>query len=440
MNKFDYDNVYSRQNSETINEENLDSIFNFNNYEICLGSEDFIGKTTQIRIDMNGIPANDNDDYCTALENLDNYLYYFQSSDVKGNVNEVEVLLKEVCSSNTNVVLIHPAGNYLQAERSCDAIGGILLTEESFPDYIDNIDEIINDKCISDGALTWVKTADNDFETVGCTIIMTDKKVYTTACVQFLQCTLCLVPPTRYTLYGHDGKAFDYFYYIELYQDRQPWWKGIKSTIENKGNHWLLSSSLHEINLTLHEDFPIGRRYWGSEQNLRLFTLTVCHIWQFSCGNGECIDYNQRCDDIKHCKDETDELNCNKVSLPENYNKEQHPPLDSEQEFPIKIHYYVDVYNLDRINADGATASMDLGVTLTWYDPRVQFNYLKPIIKNYFDCRDVWLPILEVLSGHGRGTYLDANQYEKFCHAWRNEEDIQAPFSDPYMSKSSPSL
>ena len=164
MNKFDYDNVYSRQNSETINEENLDSIFNFNNYEICLGSEDFIGKTTQIRIDMNGIPANDNDDYCTALENLDNYLYYFQSSDVKGNVNEVEVLLKEVCSSNTNVVLIHPAGNYLQAERSCDAIGGILLTEEGFPDYIDNIDEMINDKCISDGALTWVKTTDNDFE------------------------------------------------------------------------------------------------------------------------------------------------------------------------------------------------------------------------------------------------------------------------------------
>ena len=46
---------------------------------------------------------------------------------------------------------------------------------------------------------------------------------------------------------------------------------------------------------------------YGSESSLRL-SLTSCEDDNFACGDGSCINLEQRCDGQTDCKDKTDEV------------------------------------------------------------------------------------------------------------------------------------
>ena len=44
--------------------------------------------------------------------------------------------------------------------------------------------------------------------------------------------------------------------------------------------------------------------------NRRVLKLTGCRDGEFTCSDGQCISMQQRCDQIIHCRDESDEDSC----------------------------------------------------------------------------------------------------------------------------------
>ncbi|KAK7086403.1 hypothetical protein SK128_013407, partial [Halocaridina rubra] len=82
--------------------------------------------------------------------------------------------------------------------------------------------------------------------------------------------------------------------------------------------------------------YPLGRHIWtlatdyyvcgllkGTEHSL---ALSACYDWEYSCDDATCINLTQRCDLRVDCPDASDEISCNKLSLPEDYLATITPP------------------------------------------------------------------------------------------------------------------
>ena len=54
---------------------------------------------------------------------------------------------------------------------------------------------------------------------------------------------------------------------------------------------------------------------------VRQLKFTTCSSGQFTCDDGLCVTIEQRCDQIEHCNDNSDEKNCHIIHLEERYKK-----------------------------------------------------------------------------------------------------------------------
>ena len=55
--------------------------------------------------------------------------------------------------------------------------------------------------------------------------------------------------------------------------------------------------------------------------------LSGCSDDSFTCDDGQCIDINNRCDQVIDCRDKSDEMNCKLLVLEDGYNKDIPPFL-----------------------------------------------------------------------------------------------------------------
>ena len=89
----------------------------------------------------------------------------------------------------------------------------------------------------------------------------------------------------------------------------------------------------------------------------------------------------RRCDQVIHCRDNSDEKNCNLLVFKEaeSYNKKVPPfSLDAEETItPVKVAVSTSLMNVLAISEFSHTIDLKLGITLEWYENRVLYHNLK---------------------------------------------------------------
>lgn len=149
--------------------------------------------------------------------------------------------------------------------------------------------------------------------------------------------------------------------------------------------------------------YPTGLNTWTitndvcgrTEVTLR---MTSCKDQQFSCNDGTCIHLHQRCDMEVNCPDDSDEVNCSFVVLPEGYN-DMTPPPRADPSSPINVSLHIHIFSIRAFDLTGFNYVCELEVRIAWNDMRVQFHHLNDAeflnAIHLGDTNKPWMPEVE---------------------------------------------
>ena len=117
---------------------------------------------------------------------------------------------------------------------------------------------------------------------------------------------------------------------------------------------------------------------------LQSFGILI-HFKQPSSGNTRLFQTDfmcrieERCDQISHCKDKSDENNCKLIVFEDNYNNKV-PPFTINKDKSVeavKVKVSTSLMNILAISEFDHTIHLKLGITLKWYENRVLYHNLK---------------------------------------------------------------
>ena len=106
----------------------------------------------------------------------------------------------------------------------------------------------------------------------------------------------------------------------------------------------------------------------------------------------------KRCNEIKDCKDESDEKNCTLVKIREGIYREEYPSV-LENKSTAQVYVNVSIVYIDKLEESEMSFSIKILVQLKWYDSRVTFDNLKIKLKQgnkvgNNDRNQLWIPKL----------------------------------------------
>lgn len=137
----------------------------------------------------------------------------------------------------------------------------------------------------------------------------------------------------------------------------------------------MLSSSELEYPVGIHEFEVVGDKCPGERQLLK---LTSCTLDQFTCGDGTCVDLEQRCNLELDCADYSDELNCDTLIVPPGYEIRLPPPkLNSATPTPVLMD--TEILMVRNLNLLTSRLVIDLSLTRTWLDSRLVYKNLQKV-------------------------------------------------------------
>ncbi|XP_064118066.1 glycine receptor subunit alpha-2-like isoform X1 [Macrobrachium nipponense] len=150
--------------------------------------------------------------------------------------------------------------------------------------------------------------------------------------------------------------------------------------------------------------YPIGRRRWTIEgdrcQNGEVtLLLTLCDESQYTCDDGSCVPYEQRCDHKTQCKDFSDEKGCSVIVLPQGYSMEIPPPVSSDD--PLELSFCQEIISVREVDIAEFRVQIDVRQKVKWRDTRLTFRNLRP--GNFSNrvklSEGLWLPEFYIESG-----------------------------------------
>ncbi len=157
--------------------------------------------------------------------------------------------------------------------------------------------------------------------------------------------------------------------------------------------------------------YPIGVYEWldiKSNESM-ILSFDVCNATQFNCKNGRCISMTLRCNEVKDCDDNTDELDCDLISLPNDYNKDIAPHNRSGvlnmviSKFQITIEDIVDTKNI---------IELQFGMQSEWFDSRLTFVNLNKNRANQIPDAEkiaIWRPKYTIWKANSEGLQEDTS-------------------------------
>ena len=126
--------------------------------------------------------------------------------------------------------------------------------------------------------------------------------------------------------------------------------------------------------------------------------FTACKDGFFTCSDGHCIPMRKRCDQTRHCKDESDEQDC-RIIVMKNYNRNIAPfivdPLNDTLT-PVDINVSATIIDILKINEVEQSFEVKFKLVMGWYDYRLVYHNLKvnriansPV---FAEVKELWIP------------------------------------------------
>ncbi|XP_042869707.1 uncharacterized protein LOC122251682 [Penaeus japonicus] len=160
--------------------------------------------------------------------------------------------------------------------------------------------------------------------------------------------------------------------------------------LDEESNKWHLYNMWINRTVATHHAqpgaYPLGVREWVINTSYQIcdkpggslidLGLSACYDWEYSCKDGTCIDLEQRCDLRVDCPDNSDEIGCGKLVLPEDYLSQLTPPGE-QIGGPLGVNLSISLHGFSEINVQDMKLTVDFTLLLSWFDIRVRFQNLK---------------------------------------------------------------
>jgi len=101
-----------------------------------------------------------------------------------------------------------------------------------------------------------------------------------------------------------------------------------------------------------------------------------CSNTEFGCDEGGCIPMKFRCNDVKDCSENSDEINCQLVSVDTNSYRKENPPMNSSR-IPTPVFVNMAIIQVGSFEEIEMTFKVNFIIRIKWYDNRLTFNNLK---------------------------------------------------------------
>ena len=204
---------------------------------------------------------------------------------------------------------------------------------------------------------------------------------------------------------------------ISYNEEQQQWsltkWEVIGYSISSKGSYvlgmhnWTIVNDTYECNN-------------GKSYSVQL-KLTSCSDGQFTCNSGQCVNMEDRCDQFSDCRDESDEKDCDLLTLREGYNKKI-PPHNTRtfgnKSIPLLLPVKVSIDLLKIVGIDEGEHSIDLQfqIEMEWLENRATYKNLKENsgmnVLSEDGINSLWLPLI---------TYTNTDQKDTTRLGMQNE-------------------
>ena len=168
-----------------------------------------------------------------------------------------------------------------------------------------------------------------------------------------------------------------------------------------------------------------------------LLTMTGCSKSQFTCGDGSCVEMEDRCNGRVDCQDNTDEIHCSIAIILSSYSKAMNPPpLPGNPKTRVMLSLQLQaILQLDEL---AEIIYVKYVLVTKWIDPRINFHNLKKNanqnVLSEGEMKGIWIP--KVIFENTKGTetsVLDENSIirilpdENFTHSrtdLRNHQNV----------------
>ena len=139
----------------------------------------------------------------------------------------------------------------------------------------------------------------------------------------------------------------------------------------------------------------------GRNHTLEL-KMSGCTDGEFTCGNGECVMMEDRCDQVLDCQDESDEVDCQTMVLKESYRKTAPPVTLGESKTKTVVPTSVDVtmtlLDISDVRESQNEIHIKFVLELQWKETRAVFYNLKKAMSHNNLIQDdidrLWTPKL----------------------------------------------
>jgi len=122
-----------------------------------------------------------------------------------------------------------------------------------------------------------------------------------------------------------------------------------------------------------------------------------CLYNEFGCDEGGCIPLKLRCNDVKDCRENSDESDCQMFSVDANFYRKQNPPMNSSK-IPTPVYVNMTINSVGSFEEIEMTFKVNFLISIMWYDNRLTFRNLKDEKEGEnnlgHDRDEIWIPRL----------------------------------------------